>query len=422
MTQEKKIKIAFVIPWFGKDIGGGAEAECKELVYNIKKLRSDIEVEVITTALKEFAADWNENTYQEGKYTEDGVVVWRFSAKPVDRTEFHPLNYFRLMAPQVDDLIGRKGKLLSPLTSAEEKLYSEGMINSRSMYKFLKKSAKRYDFFVFIPYMFGPSFNGSALVGDRAVIIPCLHNERYAYMKLYQKMMKRARATLYHVEAEMVLARKIYDLKKGTQFLIGEMVDTNPPRGDEKRFRAKHKVENQFLLYAGRKIVGKNLPLLVRYFEKSKSLKKIPSDLKLVLIGKGDLEYNSREHPDIIDLGFLTREEKNDAYAAALVLCQPSLNESFSIVMMESWLQNTPVLVSANCAVTKEHITRSGGGYFFSNENDFAGAVEKIYNDREHRKFLAQAGKKYVLENYTNEVVINKLADTLFNLKSQKKP
>jgi alcohol dehydrogenase (cytochrome c) len=36
---------------------------------------------------------------------------------------------------------------------------------------------------------------------------------------------------------------------------------------------------------------------------------------------------------------------KYDAYAGANLLCQPSLHESFSIVLMEAWLAETPVLV-----------------------------------------------------------------------------
>ena len=44
--------------------------------------------------------------------------------------------------------------------------------------------------------------------------------------------------------------------------------------------------------------------------------------------------------------------------AAASLLCQPSHNESFSLVIMESWLCGRPVLVSSQCAVTKDFAKR----------------------------------------------------------------
>ena len=47
----------------------------------------------------------------------------------------------------------------------------------------------------------------------------------------------------------------------------------------------------------------------------------------------------------LIDLGFVPIQDKYDAYAAAELLCQPSKHESFSYVIMESWLCERPVLV-----------------------------------------------------------------------------
>ena len=51
--------------------------------------------------------------------------------------------------------------------------------------------------------------------------------------------------------------------------------------------------------------------------------------------------------PGVRDLGYLDPAGKAAAYAAATVVCQPSVNESFSIVLMEAWLAGTPVLVHA---------------------------------------------------------------------------
>ena len=52
-------KIGFVIPWFGENIPGGAEMELREVTAHLQK--AGMEVEILTTCVKEFTADWNEN-------------------------------------------------------------------------------------------------------------------------------------------------------------------------------------------------------------------------------------------------------------------------------------------------------------------------------------------------------------------------
>jgi hypothetical protein len=72
------MKIAFVIPWYG-DIPGGAESECKNTAENLS--RNGIEVEILTTCVKEFNSDWNYNYYKEGVSELNGIVIRRFKVK-----------------------------------------------------------------------------------------------------------------------------------------------------------------------------------------------------------------------------------------------------------------------------------------------------------------------------------------------------
>ena len=57
-------KIAFVIPWYGEGITGGAEMELREVAGHLQK--AGVEVEVLTTCVKDFTADWNQNYYAAG--------------------------------------------------------------------------------------------------------------------------------------------------------------------------------------------------------------------------------------------------------------------------------------------------------------------------------------------------------------------
>jgi glycosyltransferase involved in cell wall biosynthesis len=75
---------------------------------------------------------------------------------------------------------------------------------------------------------------------------------------------------------------------------------------------------------------------------------------------------------------------------------------------MESWLMGTPVLVNAACAVTREHVLRSGGGLYFSDLADFGGTVTALCIDEELRSSMAAAGARYVRERYSWPAVLNR--------------
>lgn len=381
------MKIAFVIPWYG-DIPGGAETECRQTAEKLQK--SGLDVEILTTCVKQFLSDWNTDHFSEGTYKENGITVRRFSVRKRDTKKFDQVN-FKLM----------NNCRISPI---EEQIYMENMINSDDLYSYIRDHVNEYDHFFFIPYMFGTTYYGSLIYPEKSILIPCLHDESYAYMDIFKKMFKDVKAVIYNSEPEKELANRIYDIK-GHQIVMGAGMDTDISYNAQ-RFRDKYDIKNDFLLYAGRRDSGKNVSLLMEYFARYKE--SYDGNLKLVLIGKGELTVPKEHMHDIIDLGFVPLEDKFDAYAAATLFCMPSTNESFSIVIMEAWLCGTPVLVHADCAVTKDHCIKSNGGLYFSNYDEFEECLKYFLTDPSKRDLIAQNGKEYVIRNYSWETVIRR--------------
>lgn len=375
-----KVRLAFVVPWYGRTIPGGAEAECRRTAENLAQ--RGVEVEVLTTCVRELESDWGHNFYPEGGYLINGVTVRRFKVRPRKGEVFNKIN----------------GKLMKglPVTPVEEITYMEEMINSNSLYDFILQNKDRYCF-IFIPYLFSTTYFGSAVSPDKSYIIPCLHNESYAYMGIMKGMFEKVRGVIFHTEAELKLAEKIYGLSKSKSLLLGEGVDTDIDY-DAGRFKRKYGIEDRFILYAGRRDAGKNTPLLIDYFCKYKT--RYRNDLKLVLIGNVDIDIPPNFKNWVIDLGFVPLQDKYDAYGAATIVCQPSVNESFSLVIMESWLCGTPVMVNANCAVTKEHCIRSNGGLYFKDYFEFCEIINLFLEDHDLRQAMAERGRRYVIENY----------------------
>ena len=111
---------------------------------------------------------------------------------------------------------------------------------------------------------------------------------------------------------------------------------------------------------------------------------------------------------DVHDLGFVDLQDKFDAYAAAELLCQPSKNESFSLVIMESWLCERPVLVHADCAVTSHFARQSGAGLYFQNYFEFEGAVNYLLNHKETADEMGRQGRAFVLDHFAWDVIVEK--------------
>ena len=138
----------------------------------------------------------------------------------------------------------------------------------------------------------------------------------------------------------------------------------------------------------------KKCGLLLKYF--SQYHKRHSSDLALILIGGGKIDIPLDILDKVYDLGFIDKQDKYDAYAAAELLCQPSHNESFSLVIMESWLCGRPVLVNNQCAVTKNFVIESNGGLYFNDYFEFEGTVDYILSHKDIAIEMGNNGKKYV--------------------------
>ena len=379
-------KIAFVPPWYGADIPGGAEAYTRRTAEELH--RRGFEVEVLTTCVRDFYADWSYNHYREGLDEVNGVPVHRFRVRQRDRAAFDAVNVKLMHAVRV--------------TPEEERLFIEEMIHSEPLYRFIAEHRDEYVFF-FIPYMFGTTVRGAMICPERSWLIPCLHDESYARLSLYRPVFRAVRGLWFLSEAEMELAQRLYGLPaRPDQHMVlgGGGVDTGY-RGDAAAFRHRTGIEGPFVLYAGRKDVGKNLPLLIDYFRRYRQER--DTGLALVLIGGGPLGASRDE--GIIDLGWVSEREKFDAYAAATVLCQPSLYESFSLVMIESWVAGTPVLVHADCAVTVEHCRKANGGLYFRDYEGFAACLDLLLARPDLRQRLGHQGRAYVLAHCTWDVI-----------------
>ncbi len=387
----RRHKIGIVTPRYGVDVAGGAESGIRGWAEQLAA--RGYAVEVLTTTTIDMAS-WGDHTSPGVEYL-NGVTIRRFRTSTVDDRPFHALRL------KVDR--GERPRF------SEEERFMEDNLRSIDLERFIAEHAEEYACLLVTPYLYGTSYWTIQQASDRAILIPCLHDEPLAHLSIIRMMLERAAAIFFNSEEERDFALHTLRVANPYHTCLGFGFPDHPEQGDPLRFRWRTGITGPMLLYAGRLELGKNVPLLIDYFVRYKAER--PGPLTLALSGTGNIRPPKRD--DIIELGMLSREALTDAYSGALALCQLSLNESFSLVLMESWLQSRPVIVHADCAVTRGHVERSGGGYAIGSYEEFRAAVDALLADETAGAARGERGKTYVLERYTWSRLLPRIEESI---------
>ena len=371
---------------------GGAETLLRKLAERL--VAKGWQVDYLTTCARNHFT-W-ENEIEPGDTRIAGITVRHF---PVDGGR--DLGAFIT----IQNRISRS----TEITRDEELIWHQNNVNSQALYAYLKAEGHRYDKIIMGPYLFALVYFASQIHPERTLLLPCLHNECFATLKTIREMFLNVSGWLFNAEPERDLAMKLYGLDPGRAEVVGMGIDDFTPHPE--RFRARHNLTAPYVLYSGRREPMKGTPLLLDYLDIFRE--RTGKDIKLVLTGSGPYDPPTRLVPHILDLGFVTEEEKHDAMAGAVAFCHPSTNESFSIVILESWLAGTPVLVHAAGDVMPFHCRKSNGGLWFRNYPEFEEQLSLLLEYPELRQAMGSSGQRYVQDEYAWKAVEARLIKAL---------
>ena len=104
--------------------------------------------------------------------------------------------------------------------------------------------------------------------------------------------------------------------------------------------------------------------------------------------------------------GAVDEADKWDIVRDALVAVSPSALESFSLVVIEAWVDRVPVLVNGSCGPTREHAERSGGGLWFTSYPEFEVVLDRLVGDPGCAPGSAHAGRAYVDTHFRWPVLV----------------
>lgn len=387
-------RLAFVVPRYLPEMVGGAETLLQG--YAEQLCARGYHIDVLTTCADQLGA-WK-NVLEPGEETIRGVLVRRFALDLTDQQR-----YWRL----ANELSGT-----GRLDYRQQLMLLQAGLNSTDLCDYLHSTIAAYDAVVVGPYAFALTFAAARLAAGKAVWLPCLHDEPLARLAIVREALEEAHGILFNTAAEERFAREQLGVANPNSAVVGYGFAADQEAGDAARFRERYGIQGPLLLYAGRIIPEKNVGQLLELFARYRAERS--PQVTLALVGEGaGIELN---RPGVRALGPLSTQDLTDAFAAADLFCQPSLNESFSIVIMEAWQQRRPVLVQRGCPVTHAHVEQSGGGWSFADFAEFADAVATATGQPTEAQARGERGLAYVQQHYTWPAVLTRLERALAKL------
>jgi glycosyltransferase involved in cell wall biosynthesis/SAM-dependent methyltransferase len=379
---DEMTKVAFVVQRYGLEVNGGSELHCRQVAEHMAQYW---DVDVLTTCALDYIT-W-QNEYPPGPTTVNGITVQRFPVDvPRDVAAFNQLSANVLVGGGA----GRDAEL--------HWMKAQGPCSS-ALLAYLQHHHQTYDMFVFFTYLYASTFFGLPLVADRSILVPTAHDEPPIYLEIFRELFCLPKVLIFNTTEEQDFVNQRF----GTQDILQEVVGVGiemPTDARAERFLAQHAQELEeraFILYVGRVDASKGCRQLCSHFMRFRE--DVPEyPLKLVLLGSQAMEIPP--HPDIVALGFVSDQDKDDAMAAAQVVMLPSPYESLSMVALEAWQQGKPVLANGTCAVLRGQCKRSNGGLWYDNYAEFQETLSLLLQEAGLRERLGVSGRSFVQRCY----------------------
>lgn len=177
--------------------------------------------------------------------------------------------------------------------------------------------------------------------------------------------------------------------------------------------------ENNYILFVGRLSVLKGAQYAIKAF---KSMSLDHSNLKMVIVGKGDFESSLRDlargTKSIVFAGHVSSLKiKKTLYENSLFVVVPSLYEALPMVVLEAMACGKAVIASDVGGIPML-ISHGINGLLIhpGDSKSLEGAFRMLYNDENLRNRMGSLGRKILVEEFTSDKMVDrtlKLYDSL---------
>jgi glycosyltransferase involved in cell wall biosynthesis len=435
--RETPMKITYVLPVYWPAIGG-CELHTHELVKNLSQ-KHDIKVINLINSQEDklshelWVACILKAPSKLVEYRDNHATVIRLSLNRIEKYMNVPLA--RMQSPKLPDILIRfmmerlsnfyMKKLINMLRDSDIVHCVHGGVAYIGYAAF--KAARTLN----IPFIYTPVLHIYDREWQKRTKEGLISHKSYAYNpqlhlsprgwtdKYWYKLCHEADSliTMTDFERNFFLQREISDTKIHT-IGVGPLVSDNY----KKDYRQEYNLQNKkIILFLGRNVKYKGIGELLK--AAAIVWKQLPDTY---FFFAGPIEGNSKEifnrYSDgrVHVLGLVSDSEKSALLKACDIFCMPSLEESLGGTFLEAWMFEKPI-IGAKIAPLME-LTEDGQGGFLVNPDplEIAEKILILLQDKELSNRMGQWGKKKVLDNYTWEIISEKMEYIYMNLINSK--
>lgn len=372
-----RLRIAVVCARYGPDALGGAETSLRLMAEALQGAGHAVEVYATCAG----GDDPWENTLPEGTQAVAGISVHRFRVDPGDPAAYHE------SARRLEDCKGDFADSGATLC--------ENLPRSARLLDALAEWADEFDAIIAGPYLSGLTAAVAARFPDKAIVVPCFHDEPAARLASWTRVYGEAAGLLYHSAEEQEFAQVDLGIASPGSVCLGTYLDPSVA-GNPEVGRSLVGGERPYLLFAGRHIAEKALPTLLDYARRYSDAHS--ARFTFAFLGRGPVRVP--DEPWARDLGFLPEDVTRHVFAGAAALVQLSANESLSLACLEAWRQGVPAIVNGRCAALRGHLARCQAGQAIVVYEEFAAALDDLHRDPPRWRSLGERGRDYVRSRY----------------------
>ena len=248
---------------------------------------------------------------------------------------------------------------------------------------------------MFFSYRYWTTYFGMQIAPRKSILVPTAEHDRVLYLRLFQPFFKQPAAIAFNTPEERELIERV----TGNPSLPGEVVGTGivqPPEVPVAEVAPRLDLLGDYFVYVGRIEPEKGCAVMIDHFLRWQ--RETRATATLALFGRSTMTFSENAHVRL--MGVVPDGEKLAAIARARALVMPSRHESLSMVVLESWMMQRPVLVNGDCEVLRGQVLRADGGLYYRRYEEFAAAMDLLLHEPALADRLGRQGQAYFEANY----------------------
>ena len=393
------MRLAFVVQRYGTEVVGGAELHCRWVAEHLAERH---QVEVLTTTATDYLS-W-QNVLPAGISQVNGITVRRFPVARERREEvFFP--------------VANKVCFFEHGDEEERQWLEEHGPVTPALVEHLRRHEQDYDAIVFFSYRYWTTYFGMQVAPHKSLLVPTAEHDRVLYLRLFREFFRLPAAIVFNTPEEKDLIERV----TGNDVLPGEVVGTGinrPAVVPVGEVAPRLDLLGDYLVYVGRIEPEKGCAVMIDHFLRWQ--RETRAATTLALFGRSTMTFSENAHVRL--MGVVPDGEKLAAIARARALVMPSRHESLSMVVLEAWMMNRPVLVNGDCEVLRGQVLRANGGLYYRRYEEFAAAMDLLVSAPGLADRLGRQGHAYFQENYAWERIMEKYERLLARAASAARP